>query len=303
MNELLQGLGLPSRPKPVTQVSSGIRWLAVSNDWSIEDPWPYQASGPYGLDEAIDIFIDRNLRWMPMPRMQKRLSGELEANVETIWASLHELLQRLRPTQAVNEALERARSSTASLANVASGAACIYEHMTPLCSVLRDTRMQSPVIAIGVALLALDIAWCRSVDLKIIRTINSWSFPWQPDSFRSILRNCSPLHLVDLSDLRVDNAAMPIDAAFMVEFLRRVDQALQRRALDNAVRMLPVAPPEWFHFDTTMRMFDDKGLQDHVDSVLRDLSDTCGLRVSTLRSWAYIKDLAEEHPDIRFRPH
>lgn len=305
MNKLFSALGLPGHAKPTTQVASGFRWAYYEPQHFVDLPWPIESSE--SLASAIDVFIDRNLNFMPLPRLSRKLDVSKTADEHDVWASILEVLDRF-DSAVDHDVLEEASLDRPSY--ILNGAAHVYEHMVPMCSVLRDLRMQMPAIAIGVALLALDLRWCKGISLKFISTINSWAFPWQPESFQSVLRACPPFaFLSDVSTLMRGLIDAPgpnekvqmVDEAFLVQFLIAVDSTLQERAMQKAISKLDQAPAEWVRVDSALRMFEDSVLEGHVDECLKKTSESVGLSVTTLRSWAYIKDLAQEMPEIRFR--
>jgi hypothetical protein len=306
MNKLFSALGLPGHAKPTTQVASGFRWAYYEAQHFVDLPWPIESSE--SLASAIDVFIDRNLNFMPLPRLSRKLDVSKTADEHDVWASILEVLDRF--DSAVNhDVLEEASLERPS--DILNGAAHVYENLVPMCSVLRDLRMQMPAIAIGVALLALDLRWCKGISLKFISTINSWAFPWQSESFQSVLRACPPFaFLSDVSTLMgglavpgPNEKAQVVDEAFLVQFLIAVDSTLQERAMQKAISKLDQAPAEWVRVDSALRMFEDSVLEGHVDESIKKTSESVGLSVTTLRSWAYIKDLAQEMPEIRFRVH
>ena len=279
----------PKVPDGTTQKNSAIRWLRIASPWSIEDPWP---AGPLDLPDALDIFIDRHLWFLPIPRYNQVLPETHMVDEITIWAALLEVSNRLSGCPSVD--LDGPSADRRLLATAAHG----FGALVPLVNKLRESQTQEHVAAIIVALLALDLRWCRTVDSKFVGNLNAWATPWASSSLRSVLSTCGPFALVE--GLQCNEDIVPSD--YWPLMLQRVDSQIQKWRLQEAIQELPIAAPEWLSLADAKNMFPDEGTEILIGQAIDDWADTVGLRPETLAQWAYIKDLAEEVPQIGFRP-
>lgn len=279
----------PKGPDGTTQKNSAIRWLQIASPWSIEDAWPQR---PLELPDALDLFIDRHLWFLPIPRYNRVLPEAHTVDDVTIWTSLMEVSNRL--SDGLTDLADGALLDRRLLATAAHA----FAVLVPLVNRLREPQTKPHVAVIVVALLALDLRWCRTIDLRFVSNLNSWESPWASSSLHSVLKTCKPFGLVE--GLEWEGPSVGVD--YWSFLLRKVDLAIQKRRIQKAIEELPIAAPGWLPLSDALSMFPDEGTETLVRASIDDWADTVDLRPETLTAWAYIKDLAEEVPQIGFRP-
>jgi len=261
-------------------VKTALRWATPRRTLTVEVPW----SSCTTLEDAMDQFLDRNLYFLPVPRMLQEPPNietlqeltnidlfasflltclEAQVNVE----HLDEQFDAWQDSQDVD--VQRDETFVSTLYNA-------YLKVCPWLPMLRDTSVTHERLAYVLCLLALDAQECKHISVSYIQN-------------------------VPIESLKASLESEDIFAEGPLDALAKTDAKLTQKQWAISANLLPSATASWIPCQSTdaNQFLQDQAIQ-QLDDFLRYWASQTDFSISFLKDRAYVENFVDEEPKFGF---
>lgn len=260
-------------------VKTALRWTNARRNDSFERSWtPCQL-----LEDAIDQFIDRNLYFLPLPRMLREAPNtDALCNIDLLAAFLLTCLEVQESVETFDSIFDAWQDSYETVQDVQRDETFVstlynaYQKVCPWLPLLRDTSINHERLAYLLCLLALDAHECRYISSTHVQH-------------------------VAIEDLQASLEAEGIVAHNGLDALAKTDAKLFQKQWSISTNLLPKAETTWISCNSTeaQQFLQDPAIQ-KMDAFVKYWSSETDFSDAFLRSKIYVENFIDEEPKFGF---